>query len=283
MKNTDSFSQNHKEQEERKNDLSAPQMTIEEELTVRMPEMISHDWFMLAVQPVVDLKTNEIVGGEVLSRLNHPEHGVIFPNKFIPAVEAAGMISEFDHYIFGKACDLVKRITNQCIKIQYLSCNFSRKTLSEKDIATRLSRIAEDYGVMPDQLAVEIMEQEPETNTKQFYQNLQELKDAGFQIFVDDMGAGVTSVKDLWSYPVDVVKIDRSMLLATETEQGRIAYRGVQHLAADRGYKSLGEGVETEDQRQFILDVGCHYCQGFLFFRPMEEQKFMQLMEANNR
>lgn len=278
MNKTAQFSQDCKDQKEQKVELPATQMTIEEELTKRMPELISNDRFMLVVQPVVDLKTNEIVGGEVLSRLNHPEQGMIFPNKFIPAIEEAGLISEFDYYIFGKACDLVSRITNQGINIQYLSCNFSRKTLSEKGITTRLSRIAENYRVMPDHLAVEIMEQEPETNTEQFYRNLQELKDAGFRIFVDDMGAGVTSDKDLWSYPVDVVKIDRSMLLAAETEQGRVAYQGLQNLAAGLGYKSLGEGVETEDQRQFVQNVGCHYCQGFLFFRPMEEQQFVQLM-----
>ena len=266
----------HKNKQRKKvQDTSA---TPEQELAGRMEEMICRDRFVLAVQPVVDLETGSVVGGEVLSRLNHPDRGVVFPDKFIPALEKAGLYPEFDCYIFQKTCDLVKRLSEQGIQVQYLSCNFSRMTLSGKGIAARLAKIADDHGVAHDQVAVEVTEHEMETDTEQFCLNLQQLKDAGFRIFVDDLGAGVTSVKDLWSYPVDVVKLDRSLLLNAETERGKIAFRGVRNLAADLGCKVLCEGVETEQQHQFVQDAGCQYCQGFLFYRPMEEAKYIHLM-----
>ena len=271
------YKQKNREQSTDKS-IPVPQMNLEKELVKRMPDMIYYDRFQLVVQPVIDLETGGIVGGEVLSRLNHPEQGVIFPDKFLPAVEEAGLYSKFDHYIFRKTCALVHKLSEQGVVVQYLSCNFSRITLSEKGVATRLAKLADELGVEHDRLAVEITEQEQATDTDQFFRNLRELKQAGFRIFVDDLGAGVTSVRDLWSYPVDVVKIDRSLLLAAENEQGRNAYRGLRNLAVDLGCKVLCEGVETEEQHRFVLDAGCHYGQGFLFYRPMEAEQFLYLM-----
>ena len=265
-------------QEEPGHGRTAPVMKLEQELVRRMPDLLYYDRFQLVVQPVIDLETGGIVGGEVLSRLNHPEQGIIFPDKFLPAVEEAGLYPKFDHYIFRKACELMGRMTEQGVMLQYLSCNFSRMTLSEKGAATRLAKIADDFGVPHDRMAVEITEREQETDTKQFCENLRQIKEAGFRIFVDDLGAGVTSVRDLWSYPVDVVKIDRSLLLAAEDDQGRTAYRGLRNLAVDLGCKVLCEGVETEEQHRMVLDAGCHYGQGFLFYRPMEAEQFCYLM-----
>ena len=268
-----------KNREQSKGEMApVPQMNLEKELVKRMPDMIYYDQFQLVVQPVIDLETGGIVGGEVLSRLNHPEQGVVFPDVFLPAVEEARLYPKFDHYIFRKTCELMRRLSEQKVVLQYLSCNFSRMTLSEKGMATRLSKIADEVGVDHDSLAVEVTEREPETDTEQFFQNLRELKEAGFRIFVDDLGAGVTSVRDLWSYRVDVVKIDRSLLLAANTEQGQTAYCGLRNLAVDLGCKVLCEGVETEEQHRFVLDAGCHYGQGFLFYWPMEAEQFLYLM-----
>lgn len=264
--------------EQSKGELPAPPMKLEKELVKRMPDLIYYDRFALAVQPVIDLETGGIVGGEVLSRLNHPEQGVIFPDKFLPAVEEAGLYPKFDHYIFRKTCGLMRTLEEQGVVLQYLSCNFSRMTLSETGAAIRLAKIADEFGIDHSRLAVEVTEREAETDTQQFFRNLGQLKEAGFRIFVDDLGAGVTSVRDLWSYPVDVVKIDRSLLLAANTEQGQTAYRGLRNLAVDLGCKVLCEGVETEEQHRFVLDVGCDYCQGFLFYRPMEDEQFVYLM-----
>ena len=264
--------------QEAKKEVSSNPGKMEQELVKRMPDMIYYDRFKLAVQPVVDLQTGGIVGGEVLSRLDHPEQGVIFPDKFLPAVEQAGLYPKFDHYIFKKTCELLGELTGGGAVVQYLSCNFSRTTLSEKGIVTRLVKIADSYGIPHDRLAVEITEREKETDAQQFCENLNLLHKAGFRIFVDDLGAGVNSVRDLWTYPVDVVKIDRALLLAADHDQGRASYRGLRNLAVELGCKVICEGVETEEQHRFVLEAGCHYGQGFLFYRPMEDRLFIHLM-----
>ena len=253
-------------------------ITDGKEPVLRIPELICGDCFTLAVQPVIDLQTGGILGGEVLSRLNHPEQGVIFPDRFLQAVEAAGLYARFDYYLFAKSCRLLRSLRDRGASLRYLSCNFSRRTLSEQGAAARLTQIADDWGVPHGCLAVEVTERENESDSEQFCENLIELKKAGFRIFIDDLGEGVTSIRDLWNYPVDVVKLDRSLLLAAENDQGRSAYLSLRNLAVDLGCKVLCEGVETAEQHRLVLDAGCHYCQGFLFYRPMPPEQFASLL-----
>lgn len=268
--------------EQHREDLSGGQRAPERELVERMPEFLRDDRLLLVVQPVIKLQTGKIVGAEVLSRLEHPEQGLIFPDRFIPAVEAAGLHCEFDCEIFRKSCVLMHRLRKHSVKLQYLSCNFSRMTLSEPGMPDRLCQIAEENGVPHECMAVEITEREQDTDNDQFCENLIDLKKTGFRILVDDLGAGVTSLRDMWSYPVDVVKIDRSLLLAAETEQGRSVFCRLRDLADDLGCMVLCEGVETEAQHRFVREAGCQYSQGFHFYRPMKDEQFFCLMNEIN-
>lgn len=262
--------------------LPASQNTLDQELQTRMKEFIRNDRFVLVIQPVMNLKTNTIAGGEVLSRLNHPERGMIFPNEFLPAIAAAGLYSEFDKYIFRKCCAWLSRTRAEGAGMELVSCNFSRKTLSEPDVASQLVQIADSYGLPHSSLGIELMEQEAETDVTHFYGNLKKLKDSGFRIFLDDFGDGVTSVKDIMSKPLDIVKIDRSVLLAADNDQVKSAYRSMVEMAEGMGLQVVCEGIETEEQRRFAQDVGCHYGQGFLFYRPMSIDQLFEMIEMGS-
>lgn len=257
--------------------LPRPQNDMAEELDLRILEFLERDHFVLMIQPVVDLQTNRICSGEVLSRLNHPEQGMIFPDTFLPAIDAAGLYPRFDRYIFEKACAWLSRSAADGESLDFLSCNFSRKTLSGDNLAGDLAAIADRYGLPHDKLGIEITEGEKETDTRQFHDNLQQLKARGFRIFLDDFGSGVTSVTDLMRYPLDVVKIDRSILLTAETEQGKAAYRALVGMAGELGAKVTCEGIETEEQHRLARESGCHYGQGFLFYRPMSPSQTLDM------
>ena len=239
-----------------------------------MREWIDQDRFELVIQPVVDLKTGKIIGGEVLSRLNHPKRGILSPSLFLPIINELNLYPQFDLYIFQKSCDWIAYMLTQEVELQFLACNFSRKTLSEADIVPKIRNCADSLSLNHSQMAIEITEQEDETDTDLFQANLKQLKEDGFQIFVDDFGAGVTSVKDLWHYPVDVVKIDRSILLASNTPKGETAFRGLVKLAATLGAQVLCEGIETEDQHLLAKNCRCHYGQGYLFSPPITRDFF---------
>lgn len=253
-----------------------------QELQNRIAEFMERDLFCLVIQPIIDFRADKVCGGEVLSRLNHPERGVIFPDDFLPAVNSQGLHTKFDYYIFQKSCAWMSRTRTQSDKMEFLSCNFSRKTLSEEGIAQELIRIADRYSVPYNELAIEITEQDPQTDDQRFVANLKQLKAAGFRVFLDDYGKGVTSEQELTQYPLDVVKIDRSMLVAAETQQGKADYQQTVATAARTGALIACEGIETEEQNSFAREAGCHYGQGFLFFKPMDLNQAYEMMEKGS-
>lgn len=257
------------------------QNTIDQELMKRVEEFMNYDRFSLVIQPMVDFTSNTVVGGEVLSRLHHPERGVIFPNNFLHCIDAAGLYPKFDRYVFRKACAWLSRSLEAGETVEYISCNFSRKTLSEASIASQLTEIADHYSIPYEKLAIEITEREKESDTQQFLLNLKQLNASGFRIFLDDYGIGDTSLKDMIDYPLDTVKIDRSMLYETDTDQGKSVYRTLVNVAREMGLKVICTGIETEEQSCFAREVGCDYGQGFLYFHPMDVDEMFETMEKS--
>ena len=243
---------------------------LEQELYRRMEEFLEGDLFTLVIQPVVDFQDDTAYNAEGLCRLNHPERGVIFPDQFLPAVDAQGLYPRFDRYMFQKSCAWMSHTLAEGERFDCLSCNFSRKTLSETGLAGDLIQIADRYGVPHHKMGLEITERESETNPGQMIENLNQLKAAGFRIILDDFGTGVTSARDLTQYPLDIVKIDRSILLNACTVKGHAAVREAVTTAAQLGMEVVCEGIETEEQDRFARETGCHYGQGFLYFKPFQ-------------
>lgn len=256
---------------------TAPE-SLKQELHRRMEEFLDRDLFSLIIQPIVDFKTDTAFNGEVLSRLNHKERGVVFPDQFLPVIDALGLYPKFDRYIFEKCCAWLRRSAAAEERYDGISCNFSRKTLSEEGLARDLIRIADKHGVPHEKVGLEITEREKETDARQLMENLKQLKAAGFIIILDDYGNGVTSVNDLKQYPLDIVKIDRSMLLNACTEKGKQEFCELVTLAAQMGMKVVCEGIETEEQNRFARESGCHYGQGFLFFKPVSQDQVFEMM-----
>ena len=268
----------------KKKNTAAPtaQKTVHQELKDRMVEFLDRDFFSLVIQPVVDFKTNTVFKGEVLSRLEHPERGVIFPDAFLPVIDELNLYSRFDRYIFRKSCVWLQRSLAAGETMECISCNFSRKTLSEPTIAQDLIRLANNYGVSHDKLAVEITEREQHDDEPQLIENLKVLREAGFRIILDDYGTGVTSVNDLLHYPLDIVKIDRSVLLEAKSEERKAAFRALVALFIDLGADVVCEGIETEEQDAFARDAGCRYGQGYLYFKPIRHDQVFDMIRKSS-
>ena len=246
------------------------------ELCCRIEEFLEQDLFSLVIQPVVSLKDNSIFTGEVLSRLNHPERGIISPDSFLPVVDALDLYPRYDRYIFKKCCAWVSRSLAAGEPLNFISINFSRPSLCEANLARDLIEIADRYGIPHSTLGIEITEQVPESGVIHLLNNLNALRAAGFCVILDDFGSGVTSFNDLMHYPLDIVKIDRSLLLKAETPQGAAAYRNLVAMATDLGAEVVCEGIETEAQHRFAREAGCHFGQGFLFFKPISQHQIFE-------
>lgn len=260
----------------------AAQDSLKQELLNRMEEFLDRDLFCLVIQPVVDFETDTVHSGEVLSRLHLPERGVIFPDQFLPAIDTLGLYPRFDRYIFRKTCAWLRRSAQEREQFDCVSCNFSRKTLSEKDLVPDLIRIADNYDIPHEKLGVEITEREKATDVLQLGENLKQLKEAGFRIILDDYGNGVTSANDLMQYPLDIVKIDRSMLLSACTDQGKTEFCQMVTTAVRLGMEVVCEGIETEEQSRFARKAGCRYGQGFLFFKPVSQEQVFEMMQKGS-
>ncbi|MBQ9747193.1 MAG: EAL domain-containing protein [Clostridia bacterium] len=258
------------------------QRPLDRELRERMVEFLDRDFFSLVVQPVVDFKTNTVFKGEVLSRLEHPERGVIFPDVFLPVINALNLYSRFDRYVFQKSCVWLQRMLAKGERIECISCNFSRKTLSEPTLAQDLIRIAGNYGISADHMAVEITERERIDDDRQLIENLGALRKAGFRIVLDDYGTGVTSMNDLMKYPLDIVKMDRSLLLNAQSEEGKRAYRALVDSFISLGTDVVCEGIETAAQDAFARSVGCRYGQGFLYFKPIRYDQVFDVIRMSS-
>lgn len=254
------------------------QKSLKQELLERMEELMEKDRFTLVIQPVVNFRDKTVRDGEVLSRLEHPERGVIFPNDFLPVINELGLYPSFDRYIFEKSCILLRRSKEEGNDFDLLSCNFSRKTLSEAEIVSDMIQIADAYGIPHGQVGVEITEQEPATDEGQLVENLNRLKEAGFHIILDDYGACNATDKDLRLYPIDILKIDRSLLWKAVTEEQKAEFRALVASFIEMGAQVVCEGIETVEQDRLAREAGCQYGQGFLYFKPLGGDEILAIM-----
>ena len=229
--------------------------------------------FKMYLQVVVDTKTRKITMAEALSRWAHPVKGILGPEHYIGAMESLGMISQLDYYMFELACRQLAQWHGTAYGSLSISCNFTRETLSEADCADRLKEISDRYHFAKSLLAIEITEDTIEKDREIAQRSIALCKEYGFQIYLDDLGSGYTSLSNLCDYPIDVVKIDREILLQADTQQGKDLMTGMIAFAHHLKLPVICEGVETEEQNTLVSQADCDYIQGWYYAMalPVEE------------
>ena len=244
---------------------------------------IDNNRFFLEYQPILDAKTNYIIGAEVLSRLNSQTEGVLNPGVFLEAVNNVGLNEKFDYYIFEKNCKWISSEKDVRHKYVY-TINFSRHTLCEQDFAESIIKIIEDYGVDFSCIAIEILEDKSlnDDEKRAIIRNITPLKEKGVLILLDDFGKGYTSFCDLNDFNVDIVKIDKSIIQSATTHNGFLILNNIIKTAHDLGYKTICEGIETEEQKNAVIDAGSDMIQGFYFYHPMPVAQLDRLLKRKD-
>ena len=239
---------------------------------------IENNKFFLEYQPIIDAKTNKIMGAEVLSRLNSSTDGILTPRYFLSAVNNVGLNEKFDYYIFEKTCKWIASDKEKRVKNVY-TINFSRSTLCDSIFAENIIQIIEKYGIDFSCIAVEILEDKNlDANEKtMMIKNLKYLKEKGVLILLDDFGKGYTSFGDLAQIDISIVKIDKSITQNATTESGFLILKNIIQTAHDLGFKTLCEGIETEQHKKTAVDAGTDILQGYYFYRPMPVTQFETL------
>jgi diguanylate cyclase (GGDEF)-like protein/PAS domain S-box-containing protein len=229
----------------------------------------------LHYQPIIALKDQQVCGVEALVRWQHPERGLLYPMEFIHLAEEHDLIVPIGYWVLHEACLQMKSWQESYPRINPLtiSVNISCKQLLYAGFVQQVAHILEESQLSPQYLKLEITESVYLEQSEEVESVLKQLHELGVRLFIDDFGTGYSSFSYLRNIPFDAIKIDRSFIEGVIHRSGDMKIvEAIVRLARDLGKELVAEGVETEEQRQWLHDLGCEFEQGFLFSRPMEAE-----------
>lgn len=238
--------------------------------------------FEMYYQPVYKISTGRLSGFEGLIRWNHPERGLTGPAEFIPLAEETGLIVPLGWWIIDQAARAAavwnsNRDDDDPLTI---SINLSPRQIALAGVASRISFIVANAGALPGQVIIEITENILLDDSESVAETLQELRDAGMKLNLDDFGTGFSSLSYLRRYPLDMLKIDRSFVSDVgDRGESREIVNAMLNLANSLGLQVTAEGVETREQYQALADMDCMYAQGFYFGRPMPFEQTLEVIQ----
>jgi len=240
---------------------------------------LENDEFHLMYQPQINLKTGEIVGVEALLRWRHPEHGSISPAEFIPFAEETGMIVEIGHWVLRNACAELKRWRDAGLPEIRMSINVSARQLAEKTIVKHVTNVLKDYGIPGHCLELEITENTIMNDMESVIQKLKALSKKGVYIAIDDFGTGYSSLSYLHKLPIHTLKIDRAFIKEVNMKHsGNSIINTIVAMARGLSLNVIAEGVETQQQLEYLQEIECSEAQGFLFGKPLTADVITQLL-----
>lgn len=243
----------------------------ENRMRLDLQSALENEQFQLYFQFYVDGQSLAIRGGEALVRWQHPKLGYLPPSRFIPLLEQEGLISSLDHYMLDKACRLLESVHRQGKTHFFVSCNFSRKTFGMIDFVERAIKTIDQYEFDRQCLVLEITESAQMKMPALIRDNLLAMQKYGVRVELDDFGSGFTSLFDLSEFPVNGLKIDKSLIDRITSRPGRIVLSNVIKAAHDLGLTVIAEGIEEKEQISLLQDLQCDLFQGFYFFKPIPE------------
>jgi diguanylate cyclase (GGDEF)-like protein len=225
--------------------------------------------FELYYQAIFSLRQHRPDRAEALIRWHHPEFGLVPPNEFIPLLERSGLIVPVGLWVLRQAAQQLKAWLAAGLSIDAMSVNVSVTQLIQSDFGANAIEIFAQLGVDPRRIMIEVTESVLLDNPQRGIAQLQALRGAGVRVAIDDFGAGNASLTYLRQLPIDVLKIDRSLLTEAGTPNGRAVLVAMVKLAEQLGLDCTVEGVETAEQHQLLFAIGCPSAQGYLFARPL--------------
>lgn len=255
---------------------------LEEELLLisEIQDGLENGEFFFYIQPQCDITTGKIVGAESLIRWNRGNKEIIPPGVFIPILEKNGFIADLDKYVWEEVCRWLRDWTAKGNVPVPVSVNVSRIDFFSLDVAEYLNKLVHRYQVSAGMLKIEITESAYAEDDDRINLAVKRLREYGFYVMMDDFGSGYSSLNMLKSIPVDVLKIDMRFLdiKDNEAEKGYGILESVVNMSRQMGLPIIVEGVETELQEQFLTDMGCHYAQGYYYYRPMPVEEFEKIL-----
>jgi EAL domain-containing protein (putative c-di-GMP-specific phosphodiesterase class I) len=240
--------------------------------------------FYLLYQPKIDLRTGRMFGVEALIRWRHPEQGIVPPMRFIGLAEESGLIVGLGEWVVRTACRQTQLWRAAGLDPLTVSVNVSARQFEEKRLVERIAGALRDSALPPSQLELEVTESLLMRDLNQAVERMGELKAMGVSLSIDDFGTGYSSLSALKSFPISTLKIDKSFVrdLASSSDDQAIAL-AVISLGHRLHLRVIAEGVETVEQRDFLLANDCDEMQGYLFSPPVPAERITEMLQAQQR
>ena len=241
--------------------------------------------FLLQYQPIVSLETGRIEGVESLIRWNSRQKGLLKPDQFFSSINTTGILSSVEKWVLRTSCEQIAEFNRQVKRPVplFVSVNLTNKQMANPNLNELVDQTLEKAHINPEQLWLEISEKSSLGDEAVAIPILQGIQRRGVRLCLDDFGTGYSTLRYLSHLPIDVLKIDRSLISDVDAnlESGKIV-RTVIGLANNLGLSLVAEGVETRAQLEFLKASNCKYVQGYYFSEPQYPEKILELLEEDH-
>jgi diguanylate cyclase (GGDEF)-like protein/PAS domain S-box-containing protein len=237
--------------------------------------------FFLRYQPQINIANGNIIGLEALIRWQHPERGLVMPDKFIRIAENCGLITSLGEWVLKTACNQLREWQERGVSVVPIAVNVSAMQFRQSGFRELIKQVLQDTGLAPELIELELTESLLLSNADVMFDVLQDLKEMGLKLVIDDFGTGYSSLSYLRQFPVSKLKIDRSFIRdVTENPDDAAITTAIISLSKGLNLKVIAEGVETEQQLSFLKTHQCDEYQGYLFGRPMNAEDVESLLQS---
>lgn len=253
-------------------------------LTNQIRQAFEKNEFQMHYQPIIDVNTGLMVGAEALIRWNHSSKGFISPQDFIPIAETSGQIVKIEYWVIEEVCKQIKKWIKLNFKLPFISVNLSAKGLIEKDLVSYLTIMLEKYNISSIDIELEVTETALIHNMKHSLIVLNQLKEKGFNISLDDFGVGYSSLNYLKILPIDKVKLDKSLIDSIDkNKKDDTLLKHIIELAHAMDLKVVAEGVETSEQSNLLKSMNCDYIQGYYYGKPQNSNMLYKYYKKSQK
>jgi EAL domain-containing protein (putative c-di-GMP-specific phosphodiesterase class I) len=242
---------------------------------------LERDELRVHFQPEVDLKTGQLIGLESLVRWQHPAHGLLLPGDFLSIAEETGLIVPISEWVLRESCVQARQWQNvyKRAPLLFVSVNVTARWFQHKSFLQQVAAALDETGLKPECLEIEITESGLMDDPDATVDTLEFLKALGVRVAIDDFGTGYSSLSYLRRFPVQSLKIDRSLIAGLEREDDLFAVlQSIASLAHALGISVTAEGTETDGQVQMARDAGCDRAQGYYFSKPLPREAVSSLL-----
>ncbi|MEK8126427.1 EAL domain-containing protein [Paenibacillus filicis] len=253
-------------------------------LEIHLRKALERGEFAVYYQPIVNLKNGSVFGMEALVRWHHPDWGMVSPGEFIPLAEETGLIVPIGNWVLRQACKQNREWQRKGYAALVVSVNISAIQFHQMNFVQIVMDALRDSGLPPGSLCLEITENVAMNNVSHILDTMHRLRELGVRISIDDFGTGYSSLSYLKRFHVHTLKIDQSFIRdVTSDEDNAAIVTALIAMSHRLKIKSLAEGVETQEQLQFLIAQGCDEIQGYVFSKPMPASEFEDLISRNKQ